>query len=398
MQNMMNVLNSFFQGIPNVIVALLLLVIAFLVAWIAKKIVIKFMNLVKIEKLFKKVKLEEENTKAKEFIAKLVYLIVFVLSLPGILGKLGLTGISEPIMSMMNIFLTFLPNIIACILILIIGLFIAKIVKELLIPVLNKLNLDNYLSRLGFEMKGEKSIAEVLSTIIYVLILIPVVISALNTLNISAISEPAINMLHTIFNFIPNLAIGIVILFVGRFIANLVFAFLENVLESIGVDTFTKKVFETTGTKDNEKFSLAKTIAYIVKYVILIFFLVQALNVLKLDLLTNIGSAIIAYMPYALSTIIILGLAILLGNYIEKIILKKFPSNKASALLAKVVIITIGIFISLYQLGIAMQMVNAAFIIILGALAVAFTISFGFGGREFASHMLQRLEDKIDKK
>lgn len=398
MQNMMNVLNSFFQGIPNVIVALLLLVIAFLVAWIAKKIVIKFMNLVKIEKLFKKVKLEEENTKAKEFIAKLVYLIVFVLFLPGILGKLGLTGISEPIMSMMNIFLTFLPNIIACILILIIGLFIAKIVKELLIPVLNKLNLDNYLSRLGFEMKGEKSIAEVLSTIIYVLILIPVVISALNTLNISAISEPAINMLHTIFNFIPNLAIGIVILFVGRFIANLVFAFLENVLESIGVDTFTKKVFETTGTKDNEKFSLAKTIAYIVKYVILIFFLVQALNVLKLDLLTNIGSAIIAYMPYALSTIIILGLAILLGNYIEKIILKKFPSNKASALLAKVVIITIGIFISLYQLGIAMQMVNAAFIIILGALAVAFAISFGFGGREFASHMLQRLEDKIDKK
>lgn len=103
-------------------------------------------------------------------------------------------------------------------------------------------------------------------------------------------------------------------------------------------------------------------------------------------------------MPYALSTIIILGLAILLGNYIEKIILKKFPSNKASALLAKVVIITIGIFISLYQLGIAMQMVNAAFIIILGALAVAFAISFGFGGREFASHMLQRLEDKIDKK
>ena len=94
MQNMMNVLNSFFQGIPNVIVALLLLVIAFLVAWIAKKIVIKFMNLVKIEKLFKKVKLEEENTKAKEFIAKLVYLIVFVLFLPGILGKLGLTGIS----------------------------------------------------------------------------------------------------------------------------------------------------------------------------------------------------------------------------------------------------------------------------------------------------------------
>lgn len=398
MQNIMYLWDSFIQGLPNVVVAILLLAIAFLVAWIAKKLVTKFMDLIKIEKLFQKVGLEKENTKAKEFIAKLVYLIVFVLFLPGIFSKLGLTGISEPIMSMMNIFLTYLPNIIASILILIIGLFVAKIVKELLIPVLKKLNLDIYLSKLGFEMKSEKSIAEVLATIVYVLILIPVVIAALNTLNISAISEPAINMLHTIFNFIPNLAVGIVILFVGRFIANLVFAFLESVLESIGVDKFTKKVFETTGTKENEKFSLARTIAYIVKYVILIFFLVQALNVLKLDLLTNIGTAIIAYMPYALSTVIVLGLAILLGNYIEKIILKKFPDSKASALIAKVAIITIGIFVSLYQLGIAMEMVNAAFIIILGALAVAFAIAFGFGGREFASHMLQRLEDKIDKK
>ena len=398
MQNIMYLWDSFIQGLPNVVVAILLLAIAFLVAWIAKNLVTKFMDLIKIEKLFQKVGLEKENTKAKEFIAKLVYLIVFVLFVPGIFGKLGLTGISEPIMSMMNIFLTYLPNIIASILILIIGLFVAKIVKELLIPVLKKLNLDIYLSKLGFEMKSEKSIAEVLATIVYVLILIPVVIAALNTLNISAISEPAINMLHTIFNFIPNLAVGIVILFVGRFIANLVFAFLESVLESIGVDKFTKKVFETTGTKENEKFSLARTIAYIVKYVILIFFLVQALNVLKLDLLTNIGTAIIAYMPYALSTVIILGLAILLGNYIEKIILKKFPDSKASALIAKVAIITIGIFVSLYQLGIAMEMVNAAFIIILGALAVAFAIAFGFGGREFASHMLQRLEDKIDKK
>lgn len=398
MQNIMYLWNSFLQGIPNVVVALLLLVIAFLVAWIAKKLVRKLMDFIKIEKLFQKVGLEEENTKAKEFISKLVYLIVFVLFLPGIFGKLGLNGISEPIMSMMNIFLTYLPNIIASILILIIGLFVAKIVKELLIPVLKKLNLDVYLSKLGFEMKGEKSIAEVLATVVYVLILIPVVIAALNTLNIAAISDPAINMLNTIFNFIPNLAIGIVILFVGRFIANLVFAFLESVLGSIGVDKFTKKVFETTGTQDNEKFSLAKTIAYIVKYVVLIFFIVQALNVLKLDLLTSIGSTIIAYMPYALSTVIVLGLAILLGNYIEKIILKKFPNSKASALIAKVAIITIGIFVSLYQLGIAMEMVNAAFIIILGSLAVAFAIAFGFGGREFASHMLQKLEDKIDKK
>ena len=44
------------------------------------------------------------------------------------------------------------------------------------------------------------------------------------------------------------------------------------------------------------------------------------------------------------------------------------------------------------------QMINIAFVIILAALAVAFAIAFGFGGRDFASHMLQKLEDKIDNK
>ena len=32
------------------------------------------------------------------------------------------------------------------------------------------------------------------------------------------------------------------------------------------------------------------------------------------------------------------------------------------------------------------------------ALAIAFAVSFGIGGREFASHMLEKLEKRIDNK
>ena len=48
--------------------------------------------------------------------------------------------------------------------------------------------------------------------------------------------------------------------------------------------------------------------------------------------------------------------------------------------------------------NIAKEMINSAFVIILGAIAVAFAISFGVGGREFAANMLKRIENKIDKK
>lgn len=91
-------------------------------------------------------------------------------------------------------------------------------------------------------------------------------------------------------------------------------------------------------------------------------------------------------------------IALLFANYIEKVILEKFPNSKGSALIAKVAIITLGVFLSLYQLGIATSIVNAAFVIVLGALAVAFAVAFGIGGRDFASHMLKKLEDKMDDK
>ena len=52
----------------------------------------------------------------------------------------------------------------------------------------------------------------------------------------------------------------------------------------------------------------------------------------------------------------------------------------------------------LSQLGIAADIVNAAFKLVLAAIAVAFAIAFGVGGRDFASHTLKKLEDNLEKK
>ena len=69
--------------------------------------------------------------------------------------------------------------------------------------------------------------------------------------------------------------------------------------------------------------------------------------------------------------------------------------QKYSALCAafvKVAILVVGAFMTLSQLGIAKELVNAAFIIIMAAVAVAFAISFGFGGKKFAANTLERIE------
>ena len=403
--NVISLWEQFNNTVPSVLIAVLILLLAFLCAWIVKKLVEKFMALIKVDILFKKAGIDDERRdKTKDFISKLAYLVTFVLFLPGIFQKLGLSDVASPIVAMMNKLMVYLPNIVAAVVLLIVGLFLAKTVKELLIPVFRKLKMDEWLKKIGFESKSGTSIAEFAANVVYVLIVIPIVIAALYALNIQAISDPAVNMLNQILVFIPRIAVAVVILFVGRFIADLVFQVLEKLLISIGTDKFADSVVEATAEvkegeekKENE-FSLAKLIAYIVKYVIITIFLVEAIKVLMLDVLTNIGNAVIAYIPYALSAIIIIGICILLGSYVKKVILKKFPDNKGVALLCKSLIIIVGAFITLYQLGIAKEMINSAFVIILGAIAIAFAISFGVGGREFAANMLKRIENKIDKK
>ena len=398
MNNLTFLWNNFLNGFPSVIAAIIILLLAFISANIITSLVAKLMETVRIDKLFEKAKIENERKeKTKDFIKKLVYFIVFILWMPGFFEKLGMNGVASPIINMMNVVLAYIPNIVGAVLLLIVGFFIAKTVKELLVPVFNKLKIDQYLSKIGVDSKDSVSVAEVLGTTVYVVILIPIIIGALTILKIEAISIPAIEMLNTMLGYIPKVALALVVFFVGKFIAKLVFVLLYKLFESIGLDKISEKVFNSTGTTVSKNFSLSKAVAYIVQYVILIFFMVEALNVVQLDILTNIGSVVIAYLPYAVSGVLMLGISILLANYVQKIILKNFPDSKGTALLLKTIITILGIFITLYQLGVATNLVNAAFIIILGSVAIAFAISFGIGGRDFAYHMLNKVEKNIDK-
>ena len=399
MENVTSLWDQLMKNVPTAVEALILLIIAFICASIVKNLVANALDFLKIDKALDKAEIDKERkTNLKEFISKIFYLITFILFVPGIFEKLGLKNVSEPITNMMNKFMGYLPNIVASIVLFIVGVLIAKVVKELLIPLFKSLKIDSYIEKLGFKKDEKVALSEMLANLVYVFILIPIIIASLDALKVEAISKPAIEMLNTIIVFIPRVAVAIVILFVGKYIADLVENLLEKLLVSIGTDRIANKALSASATKTSKDFSLSKTIAYAVKYIMIIFFLVEGLDILELDILTNIGNEIIKYMPYAISSAIILGITILVANYVENTIRNKFTDSKATALIVKIVIIVVGTFITLYQLGIAKEMINSAFIILLSAFAVAFAISFGVGGREFASHMLKKVETKIDSK
>ena len=271
---------SILDSWPNELAALFVLVIAFLAGFAAKKLVLLLLKSIGLDKAMEKANIAASSRiKAFEFIGRLIYFAVFILFLPWIFWRLGVGNVSEPILGATDFFKTHLPDIVASLIVLIVGLFVAKLVKELSAPIFRKLGADSFLRKIGYVDADDVAISELLATIIYVLVLVPVAIAALNMLNIQAVSEPTTKMLEQIIIFLPRIAIAIIIIFIGRFIAKLVFMLVEQVLKSIGLDKSTRQVFKTV--------SLSKIIANIVRLMVLVFFIVEALNTLQLGGLTQ---------------------------------------------------------------------------------------------------------------
>ena len=385
--------SSILQWIPDFIYAILLLVIACFAANIVKKLVIKLFKAIDVEKFLNKIGIKNVITDSSvEFVAKLAYFVTFLLFLPGVLDRIGMQSVSTPITNMVDSFLAFIPKLVSAGIIVAVGSFVARIVKELLLPVLKTLKVDTLQEKAGIKATENASFSNIIANVIYGIILLVVITSALESLGISAISDPANRIVATILNMIPNVLGAIVIVAVGLFIAKLVAKLLENLLAGVGADSFLEKVTGNT----NKKLSLSKILSGVVKYVIVIIFLVQGINVLELGILTSIGASIVAYLPVALSAVIILAIGLFAANMARSAIENKFPKAKAAALIAKVAIYVVTGFVCLSQLGVAIAIVETTFILIIAALCIAFAVAFGIGGRTFAANTLEKLEKKME--
>lgn len=392
----MHFIDSLLMAIPTgiwaVVKAALILVLAFVVAKIVQSLVTNLLTKTKLSGVVSKFDSGDGSTSLTDFIGKFVYLFVFLLFVPGVFTALGMNSISAPILLLLNSIWGYVPNILAAAIILIVGFQIAKYVRQLLIPVFAKLNIDKLQEKAGIEVTDSAKLSNTLAYIVYVLILIPMIVMALHVLDISVISNPAINMLNTIFDFIPNILVALIIILLGCMIGKFVGQIVTQLIASAGLDAKLSKLIEGK----NEKFVLSKVVGTVCYAVVIIFFVVESFNTLHLSVLSEIGIVVIAYMPYVLSAILIFAVCYFAAAFAEKTLKKNgFTSY---AVVAKAAIFTVGAFMVLNQLGIATEIVNAAFILILAALAVAFAIAFGIGGKDFAANALKKLEEKAEKK
>ncbi|GAA5422080.1 mechanosensitive ion channel [Tetragenococcus halophilus] len=394
-------LDNLLASLPAIVAGIVLLIVAWIVASILKNILAKGLKKVGFSRLLTKwgmAKSEENANSAIDSLAKVVYYIVWLVFLPGIFESFGVPAIGRPIQTMLDTALAYLPNIFGAIIILVIGTIVARFVRSVVYNLSVAANIDSYVAKfLGTNEEDQEveekkdTLASALGGITYFLIIIPIALIALETLNINTIAEPISSVLNTILAAIPHIVVAAVLLGVGLVLAKFSGQVVGDLLKGTGINKYSKTIEDNT----NMSFDLAKLSGQIVSFVVGLLFFVEALNALQLDILNMVGSAIIAYIPNLIIAAIILVAVFVGGDFVGNAISKATKSGLAGAIF-KFALIIFGIFMALEQLDFATAIVQQAFVLILGAAAVAFAIAFGIGGRDFAKRQLDKADQKID--
>ncbi len=374
--------------LPSLGAAFLLIFAAWAIATLLRFIVLKGLNLLKLDEKFSAYN-EEEEKEGKvtlgEALSTAVFWFVFLLFLPAVLSTLGISSLADPIQGVFEEILLYLPNIFGAAVVLLIGWFGAKIISKVVSNLLAAVGVDAFGEKAG--MEADKSLSKVLGNLTYIFILLLVIVSALDMLQIEAISGPATEMLNTIINIIPALLGAAVVLiaayYIGKVVANLV----KDLLSNVGFDNLPEKL--GIGWKGEK--SPSAWISTLTLIMIMFFAATSAAEILGSEFLVEALALFIAFFWKVILAVVIIGIGFYFANVAHNAISAADTANaKLLANLARVTIIIFSLAMGLGELGIAEEIVNQAFGITLAAIGVAVALAFGLGSREVAGREVER--------
>ncbi len=326
-------------------------------------------------------------------LGRIVSLLVWLFGLLAVLQQLGFDSVITPVQGLLTNFIGYLDNIVFAAAIFFIGSMIARIVRDLVETALSTVNFDKWANRGGVEaVTGNSAISKTIGTIVYVLVIIPVAIAALQMLEISAITEPAMNLLNMVFKAIPLIIGACLLLGLGYVISRWIAGLIRDLLPSLGADRAINELGILPAGRD-----ASGIIATIVTIAIMVFFAIAATNMLGFPQLTNILETVLAQAGNVVFGAVLIALGVLIANILRNLIADASGPGIASSVTYWT---TVGlfVFIGLQQMSIGGPIVEYAFLALAVGAAVAFALAFGLGGRDAAAQALKDLRAPAPKK
>jgi hypothetical protein len=377
-------------GLTNILIALLILGLGYVIAKLVELVIVAILRRTSLDDRLARAMGSEPDREmsVEQATGRLVFYIIMLFVLLAFFQRLNLNFLTDPLNRLLVQIVDFIPNLIAAGLILFVGYILARILRGLVTNIAAGLGAERLASRVGLNL----SLSRLIGTLVYALILLPAIIAALNALDIEAISTPAMAMLQTMLDAIPGIfgaaLLLIVTYFVGRVIADIV----ADLLAGLGFDDLVSRLgfYNTTTAVAGRTPSQVAGLLLLVA--IMLFAAMEAASLLRFEILAALIAQVIAFGGRLLLALVIVGLGIYLANLAREVVLNS--GSRYAVLLSQLARWAIVIFtaaIALRHLGVADEIINLAFGLLLGAIAVAAALAFGLGGREIAERETERL-------
>lgn len=320
-------------------------------------------------------------------IASLVKALLTIFVLMAVLRHFDLVDVLAPLEDMMTQFLGVIPNIIGAGIIGYVGWILAKLVSELVGMALGKVD-QQIAARTG---NDDVKISKFVGALVFGAILLPIVVAALGVLNIPAISVPASSMINDLMAAVPNIIGAAIILLVTYFVTKFVVLILGGLLDSMQVNSLPEKM----GAQGmfSESFTPVRFIGGAIMFFSMLTGATAAVNALGIEVISTIFAKALEFG----GGIFVGGVILLIGNFLSSIAHQRLSAggSQGMANIARFAILGLVLAMGLKAMGLADNIVNLAFGLTMGGVAVAAAIAFGLGGRDAAKAVADKWAGRI---
>lgn len=213
----------------------------------------------------------------------------------------------------------------------------------------------------------------------------------------NALGDTFNNTLNTLSNFVPRFFSGLVILLIGIIIATFLKQILLELFKFIKLNAILKRY----GVPEaKEGVNWANILAEIVRWFVIILFLVPAADVWGLGRFVEVLNNLLLYLPNVFVSVLLLLVGFVISKLVYDLIMASAhglskDTTKTVALVGRWAVMVFVVLIVLNQLGIASDLIRILFGGIVAAVALAAGLAFGLGGRETAKEILEKARKKL---
>lgn len=195
----------------------------------------------------------------------------------------------------------------------------------------------------------------------------------------------------------PNFFGGLIILLIGLVLAGLLKRILLSLFSFFKLSFLLQK---TQLMSKNEVKVWEEVLAEILRWTVVILFLIPTLEVWGLSRATVVLNQFLFYLPNVIAAVVIGFVGLLVSNLVSDLVRHSFATMGATsantlAVSTKWVIVFFTVLIVLNQLGVAQDLIRILLTGIVAMLAIAGGLAFGLGGKELAKDFLEELRSKL---